>query len=182
MIKPKHEYDIPTVYVEGLKEDTYIKNFIHCYIPHRVPIGQRKLWGIEYPIKPINIKHEDSSELLLELATLSPDKNIGERIISRILFKSAFVMNVYTKMLSIEISTKTGVIPILQTRAFNLDLESAFTELYWLIEGYDGMILDREHKPRLDQNIFRPRPAGNLTPPPLNKHQAQRLHSRLQLQ
>ncbi len=179
MIRPKHNYDIPTVYVEGLKEDAYIKNFIHCYVPCRVPIGHRKLWGIEFPIKPVNVKHEDSSDLLLELATISPDEHFGERIISRILFKSSFVLNVYTKMLSIEIPTNTGVKPLLQIRAYNRDLESAFNELYWLIEGYEGMMLDHEHKPKLDQNIFRPRKAGSPTPPPLNKHQAQRLHSRL---
>lgn len=170
MIQPKNIYPIPTIYVEGLKEDRMIKNFMHCYVPVKVPIGQRKLWGIEYPVKPINVTRPDSSELLLELATISPDEVLGERIVSRILFKSSFVMSVYKKMLSIEVPTKTGVIPLVSLRAYSKDLERAFTELFWLIEGYEGMTLDLEHKQVLDPNIFQHRRNTRQAPSPHSRH------------
>lgn len=156
MIQPNNKYYIPTVYVQGLQEDTTIQNFIHCYIPEPVPVGRRRLWGIEYPIKPINIRHEDSSDVLLELAMIEPDQRIGERIVSRILFKSSFVLNVYKKMLSIEVLTKSGgVRPVLMIKAYNRDLQKAFTELFALIHGHEGMIENDEGKLELDQRIFR---------------------------
>lgn len=171
MITPRNKYNIPTVYVEGLKEDSTLKNFIHCYIPEPVPIGKRKLWGIEYPIKPINVKHVDSSELLLELATIDPDEVIGERIVSRILFKSSFVLNIYGKMLSIERPTRTGAItPILMIKAHNNDLEHAFNELFFLIQGYDGMTENREGKVTLDSQVFRPRHHNNSSRPSTHLH------------
>lgn len=159
MIQPKHAYSFPTVYVEGMKEDTTIKNFIHCYIPEVVPIGEKRLWSIEYPVKAINVKHEDSSNLLLELATMEPNvPHIGDKIVSRIVFKSAFVLNVYKKLLSIEVLRKHGIVPLLQIRAYNRDLECAFNELFELIQGREGMILDSEHRQQLDPHIFSNRP------------------------
>lgn len=151
----KRDYAVPEVYVEGIKEDTRIKNFVHCYIPGKVPKGYKHLWAIEYPIKPINIKSFDSSNLLLELAFFDRDEVRGERIVSRILFRSSFVLGVYKKILSIEILTKKGVIPYYKVRAYNRDLEKAFNELFYLIEGYDGMIYNRETKQfEVDKHIF----------------------------
>lgn len=150
----KISYNIPFVYVEGIKEDVYIKNFIHCYLPCEIPIGVKHLWSISYDIKHINVKHEDSKDLLLELATINPHKERGEIIVSRIFMQSFYVLNCYNKMLSFEYQGRIGIKPLLQIRAFNKDLKCAFEELYPLIHGHEGFQRDELDRQVLDSQIF----------------------------
>ena len=143
LVQPLHKYHIPTIEIEGLEQDSYIPELIHCYINDDMPVGKRLLWSISYAIKPINLKHYDSNNLMIELATINPDEEIGERIISRFLFKSFFVMNIFRKVISIERKfVGGGIRPILSTVADSKDLEAAFTEIYMLLDGHDGMVTD----------------------------------------
>ena len=145
MINPRNTYHIPTIVIDGMEQDSSIPELIHCYITDDMPVGQRLLWGVEYAIKPINLQHMDSNNLMIELATIDPDEKIGERIISRFLFKSFFVTTIYKKIISIERKFAGGGIrPILQTTAYSIDLKNAFREIFWLIDGHDGMVEDRE--------------------------------------
>lgn len=156
LVQPLHKYHIPTIEIDGLEQDHNMPELIHCYINDDMPVGKRLLWSVSYAIKPINLKHYDSNNLMIELATISPDEEIGERIISRFLFKSFFVMNIFRKIVSIERKfVGGGIRPILNTVADSKDLEAAFEEIYLLVDGHDGVVTDRQTDTVvLDPRIF----------------------------